>query len=65
MQATGRMVLPMIAQIAGAVLNIVLDPIMIFGLFGCPEMGVEGAAIATILGQTVTMIVSLYGVFCG
>lgn len=65
MQATGRMVLPMIAQIAGAVLNIVLDPIMIFGLFGCPEMGVEGAAIATVLGQTVTMIVSLYGVFCG
>lgn len=65
MQATGRMILPMTAQVAGALLNIILDPIMIFGLFGCPEMGVAGAAIATVLGQMVTMFISLYGVFHG
>ena len=55
LQATGQTVLSMITQISGAVTNIILDPIFIFGL----KMGVEGAAIATILGQVVSAITGL------
>ena len=51
LQAVGDTVLSMISLIIGAVLNIILDPIMIFGLFGCPAMGIRGAAIATVIGQ--------------
>lgn len=50
-QATGRMLMPMIMQIVGAVVNIILDPILIFGLLGAPALGVKGAAIATVIGQ--------------
>jgi len=51
LQSTGRTNLSMICQIVGAVTNIILDPIMIFGLLGCPAFGIAGAAYATIIGQ--------------
>lgn len=59
LQAVGDTVLSMISLIIGAVLNIILDPIMIFGLFGCPAMGIRGAAIATVIGQMVGAIAAL------
>lgn len=59
LQATGHSMYSTIAQIAGAVTNIILDPIMIYGLIGCPEFGVEGAAYATVIGQCVSFILAL------
>ena len=59
LQATGRTFSSMMAQLAGAVVNIILDPIMIFGLLGCPEMGISGAAIATVIGQWTAAIIGL------
>ncbi len=56
LQATGITIYNMITQGTGAILNIILDPIFIFGYFGVPAMGVKGAAIATVMGQIVAMI---------
>lgn len=63
LQAKGNMVTPMLAQVAGAVINIVLDPILIFGLFGAPELGTAGAAAATVIGQWAAMFITLKVVF--
>ena len=65
LQGSGEMVKPMIGQIIGAVSNIILDPIMIFGLLGMPAMGVKGAAIATIIGQMLAMTYILLVLFKG
>ncbi len=56
MQATGQAVYNMIMQGTGALINIVLDPILIFGWFGCPQLGIAGAAIATVTGQILAMV---------
>ena len=60
LQATGKTIYNMITQGTGAVINIILDPILIFGLFGFPRLEVAGAAIATITGQFVAVSMSLY-----
>lgn len=63
LQATGNMIYPMVFQLIGAVTNMILDPVFIFGYFGVPALGVAGAAIATVIGQIFAMIVSLYVIF--
>lgn len=59
LQATGKSMYSTIAQITGAVVNIMLDPIMIYGWFGCPELGVSGAAYATIIGQIASALLGI------
>lgn len=62
-QATGNTLTPMFLQIIGAITNIILDPIMIYGYFGFPKLGIKGAAIATICGQFTALFCSLYLLF--
>lgn len=59
LQAMGKTKLPMIAQLTGAVANCIIDPILIFGFLGFPKLGLVGAAIGNVTGQTLAMIVSL------
>jgi putative MATE family efflux protein len=58
--STGKTFYAMVSQIIGAVINLILDPIMIFGLLGFPAMGVKGAALATIIGQAIASLVAVY-----
>lgn len=58
-QACGNMVAPMLFQLLGSIVNIILDPIFIFGWFGFPALGIRGAAIATVIGQMSSMLLAI------
>lgn len=59
LQSTGKTIYAMVIQLIGAIINIILDPILIFGLFGFPRMEVAGAALATVIGQIVAGLIGL------
>lgn len=59
LQSTGKTLYAMVTQGAGAVINLILDPILIFGYFGMPRMGVAGAAVATVAGQIVAAVMAI------
>lgn len=59
LQATGKTFYTMITQGTGAIVNLILDPVLIFGLFGMPRMGVAGAAVATVVGQMVAALLAI------
>ena len=59
LQATGKTIYTMYTQLVGAVVNLILDPILIFGMLGFPEMGIKGAAIATVVGQLVAGLMAV------
>ena len=59
LQGSGSMIYPMVFVLVGAIINIILDPIFIFGYFGVPKLGVKGAAIATIIGQITAMVLAV------
>lgn len=63
LQATGYTMQTTVAQIVGAVVNMILDPIMIFGWCGCPKLGIDGAAIATVIGQFISFFIDAYFYF--
>ncbi len=64
LQATGNMIYPMLFQLTGAVVNIIFDPLLIFGIWIFPEMGVLGAAVATVFGQFCGMVFAVIILFC-
>ena len=65
LQSMGKTNLSMVAQLAGAITNIIFDPLLIFGLLGFPRLGVAGAAIATVAGQWVSMVIAMLLVLRG
>ena len=60
LQSTGRTFYAMITQMTGAIFNIIMDPVLIFGLFGAPKMGIAGAAVATVMGQHIAAVLAVF-----